>query len=204
MILLIDNYDSFVHNLARYLGELGCETEVVRNDAAPIQTLFAKKPDAIIISPGPCAPAQAGISVDLVRQALKEGVPLLGVCLGHQCIAEAFNGQTIRAKSPRHGKTSLIAHEGHALFQNLPNPFPAARYHSLVSQIDPEGPLEPIATSTDDLHLMAVAHATQPIFGVQFHPESILTTAGHQILANFLDLAGASHRAVPSDQEKSA
>lgn len=204
MILLIDNYDSFVHNLARYLGELGCKRQVVRNDAASAKELLAMKPEAILLSPGPCAPAQAGISIDLVRRASKEGVPLLGVCLGHQCIAEAFAGKTERAIAPRHGKTSLITHDGHPLFGNLPNPFPAARYHSLVSKLPANGSLKEIATATDDQHLMALAHESLPIFGVQFHPESILTTHGHQVLANFLDLAGIEHNAHLASQEMSA
>jgi len=203
MILLIDNYDSFVHNLARYLGELGCARQVVRNDAASVQELLALKPDAILLSPGPCAPAQAGISIELVHKALREEVPLLGVCLGHQCIAEAFGGETERAITPRHGKTSLIAHNTHPLFRNLPNPFPAARYHSLISKLPANGSLKEIATATDDQHLMALAHESLPIFGVQFHPESILTTHGHQILSNFLDLAGIEHNAQLASQELS-
>jgi len=204
MILLIDNYDSFVHNLARYLGELGCARQVVRNDAASAQELLARKPEAILLSPGPCTPAQAGISIELIRQASKEKVPLLGVCLGHQCIAEAFGGETERATAPRHGKTSLIAHKNHPLFRNLPNPFPAARYHSLISKLPATGPLQRIATATDDQHLMALAHESLPIFGVQFHPESILTTHGHQILSNFLGLAGIEHNAQPTSREVSA
>ena len=204
MILLIDNYDSFVHNLARYLGELGCKRQVVRNDAASAEELLAIKPEAILLSPGPCAPAHAGISIELIRRASKEDVPLLGVCLGHQCIAEAFGGETKRADAPRHGKTSLITHDGHPLFRNLPDPFPAARYHSLVSQLPADGSLKGIATATDDQHLMALAHESLPIFGVQFHPESILTTHGHQILSNFLDLAGIEHNAHFASQELSA
>ncbi|PCJ69749.1 MAG: aminodeoxychorismate/anthranilate synthase component II [Rhodobiaceae bacterium] len=193
MILLIDNYDSFVHNLARYLGELDCERRVVRNDSTSAEALCDEKPDAIILSPGPCTPADAGISIDIVHLAAEKHIPLLGVCLGHQCIAEAFGGTTVRAKAPRHGKTSLIAHEGHGLFATLPNPFAAARYHSLISELGVASPLIPIATATDDAHLMAFSHQSLPIFGVQFHPESILTPHGHQVLANFLTLAGLPH-----------
>ena len=201
MILVIDNYDSFVHNLARYFGELGCARKVVRNDAAPIETLLIEKPSAIILSPGPCAPSTAGISVDIVRRAAAEKIPLLGVCLGHQCIAEAFGGQTLRAPTPRHGKTSPINHQGHRLFHDLPNPFPATRYHSLISRLAEPGPLKTIATSADDGQLMAFAHESLPIFGVQFHPESILTQHGHLLLCNFLDLAGIKHSGLPAQMD---
>ncbi len=204
MILLIDNYDSFVHNLARYIGELGCDRQVVRNDMADISSLMAMEPQAIILSPGPCTPAEAGISKDLVHAAAENEVPLLGVCLGHQCIAEAFGGKTVRASQPRHGKTSMIGHENHPLFENLPNPFPAARYHSLISELKETGPLRPIAQAKDDGHLMALAHATLPILGVQFHPESVLTPFGHQLLANFLDLAGVEHEPAPQQTDISA
>jgi anthranilate synthase/aminodeoxychorismate synthase-like glutamine amidotransferase len=204
MILLIDNYDSFVHNLARYIGELGCARAVVRNDEAEIAELLDRAPSAIILSPGPCTPAEAGISTDLVSAAATRQIPLLGVCLGHQCIAEAFGGTTIRASHPRHGKTSLIGHEGHALFHRLPNPFAAARYHSLVSELPKNRPLDPIAHAKDDSHLMALAHRSLPIYGVQFHPESVLTQHGHQLLANFLALAGIAHGAVPQHTDMSA
>lgn len=204
MIVLIDNYDSFVHNLARYLGELGCERRVVRNDATSADALFDEDPDAIILSPGPCTPTDAGISIDTVRLAAEKHIPLLGVCLGHQCIAEAFGGTTVRAKRPRHGKTSPITHGGHGLFADLPNPFAAARYHSLIAELREPTPLVPIATATDDHHLMALAHKSLPIFGIQFHPESILTPYGHQILANFLTLAGITHKTPPLRAELSA
>lgn len=195
MILLIDNYDSFVHNLARYLGELGCDRKVVRNDAAGIDELLALKPEAILLSPGPCTPKEAGISTGLVEAAAHRQIPLLGVCLGHQCIAEAFGGATVRATKPRHGKTSRIRHDSHPLFRNMPNPFPAARYHSLIAELPESGPLEPVAYAEDDGHLMALAHEHLPVFGIQFHPESILTGQGHQLLANFLGLAGITHTA---------
>ncbi len=203
MIALIDNYDSFVHNLARYIGELGHERCVIRNDATSAEAVFEQNPDAIILSPGPCTPAEAGVSIDIVRLAAQKHVPLLGVCLGHQCIAEAFGGTTVRAKRPRHGKTSPIAHKGHGLFASLPTPFAAARYHSLVAEIESSSPLIPIATATDDAHLMALAHQDLPVFGIQFHPESILTPHGHQILANFLSLAGLTHTMPPEHKELS-
>ena len=204
MILLVDNYDSFVHNLARYVGELGCDRQVVRNDAADASDLINRKPDAIILSPGPCTPAEAGVSKDLVRAAAERNIPLLGVCLGHQCIAEVFGGKTVRATVPRHGKTSLIKHGNHPLFDHLPNPFAAARYHSLVSDVGTTGPLNIIAQATDDGHVMGLAHETLPIFGVQFHPESVLTDHGHQLLANFLDLSDIAHGTVPQQTDMSA
>ncbi len=204
MILLIDNYDSFVHNLARYIGELGCERHVVRNDQIGTDELLKQEPDAIILSPGPCTPAEAGISTALVRAAAEAHIPLLGVCLGHQCIAEAFGGKTIRATRPRHGKTSMIGHENHPLFQGLPNPFSAARYHSLVSELSDSSPLNAIAHAKDDRHLMGLAHQTLPIFGVQFHPESVLTHHGHHLLANFLDLAKVRHGQIPKQADMSA
>lgn len=204
MILLIDNYDSFVHNLARYIGELGCERKVVRNDETPFEDLLRCAPEAVILSPGPCTPTDAGISKDMVRAAAERKIPLLGVCLGHQCVAEVFGGKTVRARTPRHGKTSMIRHDHHALFQHLPNPFGAARYHSLVSDLGATNQLMPIAIAKDDGHLMALAHERLPIFGVQFHPESVLTEHGHQLLANFLDLAGIPHQGVPQQRDMSA
>lgn len=190
MILLIDNYDSFVHNLARYVGELGHEREVLRNDALGVDEALARKPRAIILSPGPCGPGDAGISVGLARAAAQAHVPLLGVCLGHQCIAAAFGGTIRRARKPMHGKPSLITHEGSGLFAGLPNPFTAGRYHSLVAELAPDGPLRATAHAGDGA-LMALEHETAPVFGVQFHPESVLTEHGHALLANFL--AHAAH-----------
>eukprot|EP00439_Symbiodinium_sp_Y106_P087837 s1_g373.t1 len=177
---------------------------VVRNDAAETAKLIECKPDAIILSPGPCTPAEAGISKDLIRAAAEHNLPLLGVCLGHQCIAEVFGGKTVRAAAPRHGKTSMIKHGNHPLFAHLPNPFAAARYHSLVSDVGTAGTLNTIAQATDDGHVMALAHESLPIFGVQFHPESVLTDHGHQLLANFLDLSGIPHGAVPQQADMSA
>ncbi len=190
MILLIDNYDSFVHNLARYVGELGHERRVVRNDAISVEAAMAMRPEAIILSPGPRGPAEAGISVALVEAAAKAQLPLLGVCLGHQAIAAAFGG-TIRRSPPVHGKPALILHDGTGLFARVPSPFAAARYHSLVADLAEGGPLRATAQSEDGV-LMALAHESLPIFGVQFHPESVLTEHGHLLLSNFLALGEAT------------
>ncbi len=186
MILLIDNYDSFVHNLARYIGELGEPRDVIRNDAASVEDIIARAPRAIILSPGPCGPAEAGISVPLVDAAARAHIPLLGVCLGHQCIAAAFGG-TIRRAEPVHGRASAIRHKGHALFDGITDGFAAARYHSLIADIDNVTSLHAIA-HLDDGTLMALAHENLPIYGVQFHPESVLTQHGHQLLRNFLNI----------------
>ena len=194
MILLIDNYDSFVHNLARYVSELGHATEIIRNDRASVQEILSRAPEAIILSPGPCGPERAGISVELARDAAKAGVPLLGVCLGHQAVAMAFGGTITRAKQPVHGKASLIRHSGHALFGNLPNPFSAGRYHSLVAELSAGSMLKPIAHAEDG-ELMALRHESAPIFGVQFHPESVLTEHGHTLMKNFLVLAAEANAA---------
>jgi anthranilate synthase/aminodeoxychorismate synthase-like glutamine amidotransferase len=189
MLLLIDNYDSFVHNLARYFEELGCRTLVVRNDRLAVDEAAALAPEAIVISPGPCTPAEAGISVELVRR-LGPRIPILGVCLGHQAIAAAYGGRVVRAARPMHGRTSLVRHDGRDLLAGLPDPFPAARYHSLV--VADEGlPAElEVRARTEDGTIMALAHRTFRVHGVQFHPESILTSVGPRILANFLALAG--------------
>lgn len=190
MILLIDNYDSFVHNLARYVGELGETREVIRNDAMGADDIIAKRPRAIILSPGPCGPDEAGISLPLVRAASEARIPLLGVCLGHQCIAAAFGGRILRS-TPVHGAASDIHHKGHELFDGLPNPFSAARYHSLIAELDDSAPLNAIAHLADGT-LMALAHQSLPIYGVQFHPESVLTQHGHRLLGNFLKLAATT------------
>lgn len=203
MILIIDNYDSFVHNLARYLEELGCAYEVVRNDAVSVDACMARQPQAILLSPGPCTPTEAGISVDLVRRAAEQNVPLLGVCLGHQCIAEAFGGKTVRT-APRHGTASAILHETHPLFDGLPSPFQAARYHSLIADLTDAQGLNEIAWTESDHTLMGIAHQVHPVFGVQFHPESVLTELGHQLLANFLTLSGIPHGAVPARGKSAA
>ena len=189
MLLLIDNYDSFVHNLARYFRKLGQETLVVRNDALSPDEIVARKPVAVVLSPGPCTPAEAGCSVPLVRQ-LSGRIPILGVCLGHQAIGAALGGRIVRAAAPMHGRTSAIEHTGRGLFAGLPNPLTVGRYHSLV--VEPESlPSELEATAhTADGTIMALAHRRWPVCGVQFHPESILTEGGYAILANFLRLAG--------------
>ncbi|MBK5096806.1 MAG: aminodeoxychorismate/anthranilate synthase component II [Gemmatimonadetes bacterium] len=186
MILLIDNYDSFVHNLARYFEELGEETVVVRNDAIDLESAVALRPGQIVLSPGPCTPREAGICVDLTR-LVGGRIPILGVCLGHQCLGEAFGGRVVRGR-PVHGKVSAIEHEGVDLFSGLPAPLVVTRYHSLV--VDPESlppELVPLAWAPDGT-LMALRHRTMPAWGVQFHPEAVLTTAGHALLANFLSL----------------
>jgi len=194
MILLIDNYDSFVHNLARYVGELGHAREIVRNDKISVAQVVARAPDAIILSPGPCGPEKAGISIELARAAAAAHVPLLGVCLGHQAIAAAFGGTIISAKLPMHGKASKIQHAGHALFHGLPNPFTAGRYHSLVAQLPARSMLKAIAHAENG-ELMALCHESAPIYGVQFHPESVLTELGHEVLKNFLSLAAQAKAA---------
>ena len=190
MILLIDNFDSFVHNLARYVGELGFERRTIRTDEISVETALALQPEAIILSPGPCGPDKAGISVPLVKEAAARGIPLLGVCLGHQAIAAAFGGRIIRAPKPVHGKPSLIHHEGSDIFVGLPSPFTAGRYHSLIADLPEGGPLHVTARTQDGVP-MALAHESLPVFGVQFHPESVLTEHGYDLLANFLELAGA-------------
>jgi len=189
MILVLDNYDSFVFNLARYFEELGRETKVVRNDAASVAEIEALRPEAIVVSPGPCAPAQAGISLDLIR-AVSGKIPILGVCLGHQAIGEAFGGSVVRAKRPLHGRASRVDHDDAGLFAGLPNPLQVARYHSLIVEFGDAyaGPLKVTARSEEG-EIMALAHKAHPTYGVQFHPESILTEAGHRMLLNFLAAA---------------
>ncbi|MBX3539702.1 MAG: aminodeoxychorismate/anthranilate synthase component II [Chelatococcus sp.] len=196
MIVVIDNYDSFVFNVARYLQELGAETTVLRNDAVTIDDVVALNPKAIVLSPGPCTPAEAGVSLDLVRE-LNGRVAILGICLGHQCIGAALGGQVTRARHPMHGRASDILHDRRGLFAGLPTPFQAGRYHSLVVELDEPGPLLVSARSPEG-EIMAVAHRTAPTYGIQFHPESILTPHGHAILRNFLGLA---HRARESAHE---
>jgi anthranilate synthase/aminodeoxychorismate synthase-like glutamine amidotransferase len=189
MILLIDNYDSFVHNLARHFARLGQETRVVRNDAIDAAAARKLNPAAIVFSPGPCTPPMAGASLELVKRLLGE-FAMLGVCLGHQIIAEALGGQVARAPEPWHGRTSRVNHDGAGLFADLPTPLDVCRYHSLVvnAALLPEQ-LRSTA-HTDDGILMAFEHTRLPVFGVQFHPEAILTAGGYQLLANFLRLAG--------------
>lgn len=187
MLVVIDNYDSFTYNLVQYLGELGREVTVFRNDQATVDAIAALKPSHIIISPGPCTPNEAGISVELIRR-LAGRVPILGVCLGHQCIGQALGARVVRASRLMHGKTSQIYHDGRTIFAGLPNPFTATRYHSLIvdaASLPPE--LEVTATSEMG-ELMGIRHREWPLEGVQFHPESILTEGGHQLVKNFLSL----------------
>jgi anthranilate synthase/aminodeoxychorismate synthase-like glutamine amidotransferase len=194
VILLIDNYDSFVHNLARYLAELAQETRVVRNDSVTALDVERLRPQAIVISPGPCTPAEAGVSMDLIREL--RDVPLLGVCLGHQAIAAALGGRVIQVP-PVHGRTSLVHHDGTGLFRDLPNPLRAARYHSLIVDETTLPPELEITARTEDGTPMALLHRSRPLFGVQFHPESVLSQSGHRLLANFLEAAGITHGALP-------
>ena len=192
MLLVLDNYDSFTYNLVQYAGELGADPVVYRNDALSVEAALALEPAAIVISPGPCTPREAGISVPLVRAAAGR-VPLLGVCLGHQSIGEAFGGQVVRADRLMHGKTTMVAHTGHPLFRGVPERFEAMRYHSLV--VAPEGlpaELEVTAWSSDrapGTEIMALCHRSLPVYGVQFHPESVATPEGKRLLENFLALA---------------
>jgi anthranilate synthase/aminodeoxychorismate synthase-like glutamine amidotransferase len=186
MILVIDNYDSFTYNLVQYLGELGAEVRVVRNDAATIESIAVLKPDRIVISPGPGRPEQAGITMDAIRH-FGSTVPILGVCLGHQAIGAVFGGAVVRAAAPMHGKTSTIEHDGRGVFAGIDGPFVASRYHSLV--VSDEGlpaELEVSARTREDHAIMGLRHRRQPIHGVQFHPESILTGEGRRLLRNFL------------------
>ena len=188
MLLLIDNYDSFTYNLVHYLGELGAETQVVRNDALSVQDAIALRPDAIVISPGPCDPDRAGITLPLIRAAAGR-TPILGVCLGHQAIAQAFGATIGRAKVVMHGKLSGICHDGTGLFEDVPSPFPATRYHSLVAVPETVPACLKGNAWTEDGTIMGLRHETLPIHGVQFHPESIETKEGHRLLRNFLRLA---------------
>ena len=193
MILLIDNYDSFTYNLVHYLGEIGADVHVVRNDQLSVDEAMALKPEAIVLSPGPCDPPKAGICLPLIKRAAGH-LPILGVCLGHQAIGEAFGAKIVRAKRCMHGKLSPIHHDGTGVFRGIPTPFQATRYHSLV--VDPTTmPAELRSTATtNEQVVMGLAHRALPIYGVQFHPESITTEHGHQLLRNFLELARESPR----------
>jgi anthranilate synthase component 2 len=187
MILVIDNYDSFTYNLVQYLGELGCAIEVVRNDAESLEDIAERRPERILISPGPGRPENAGVTMSVIRR-FGETIPLLGVCLGHQAIGAAFGGAVVRAVTPMHGKTSTIEHNGRGLFNGITAPFAASRYHSLIVADEnlPEA-LEVTARTTDDGAIMGLRHRTLPVHGVQFHPESILTGEGRRILRNFVE-----------------
>lgn len=185
MLLMIDNYDSFTYNLVQYLGELGQDVQVHRNDEITLEQIHAMRPEKIVISPGPCTPNEAGISVPLIKEFAGK-IPLLGVCLGHQSIGQAFGGNIIHAKQLMHGKTSLIHHNNIGVFKDLPNPYTATRYHSLVIERETLPDCLEITAWTDDGEIMGVRHKTLEIEGVQFHPESILTEHGHDLLNNFL------------------
>lgn len=194
MILVVDNYDSFTYNLVHYLAELGAETRVIRNDDLSIDEAWALKPQAVLLSPGPCDPDQAGICLPLLQTAPAD-MPILGVCLGHQAIGQAFGGEVVRAKTLMHGKTSPIEHGGQSLFRGLPSPFTATRYHSLAVRRETLPDCLEVTAWTADGEIMGLMHRDRPIHGVQFHPESIATEHGHEMIGNFLDLAQIKRRA---------
>jgi anthranilate synthase/aminodeoxychorismate synthase-like glutamine amidotransferase len=202
MILLLDNYDSFVHNLARYVRELGEDALVVRNDALTVDEAAALEPTHVIVSPGPCSPAEAGISTELVRR-LGPTTPILGVCLGHQCIGAAYGGDVVRAGRPMHGRASPVAHDGTGVFAGLPSPLLAARYHSLVIAREtlPDS-LRVTARAADDGEIMGVQHVAHPVFGVQFHPESAVSEYGYAMLDRFLRGADARGDALPRQADR--
>ena len=195
MILLIDNYDSFTFNIVHHLGALGVECDVRRNDALSVEEALALKPSAIVISPGPCAPDGAGICCDLIREAAGK-VPVFGVCLGHQAIGQVFGANVVRAPVPMHGKISAVDHDGTGVFAGLPNPVNVVRYHSLTLEPASIPPELIVNASTKDGIIMGVRHRDHDVHGVQFHPESIASTAGRELLANFLTIAGIPHKAV--------
>ncbi|WP_439366003.1 anthranilate synthase component II [Bradyrhizobium sp. DASA03005] len=189
MIVIIDNYDSFVFNIARYFRKLGEATEVIRNDAISVGDLARLTPRAVVISPGPCTPMEAGISTAVVRK-LSGVIPILGICLGHQCIGSAFGGNVRRARRPMHGRSSSLAHDGQGLFDGLPSPFNVGRYHSLIVELDDScAPKLAVPARSEEGEIMALTHRDHPTFGLQFHPESILTQQGEEILKNFLRLS---------------
>jgi anthranilate synthase/aminodeoxychorismate synthase-like glutamine amidotransferase len=188
MLLMIDNYDSFTYNLVQYFGELGEDVRVYRNNKITVEQIEALRPDRIVISPGPCTPNEAGISVAAIRQFAGR-VPMLGVCLGHQSLAVAFGGEVVRAERLMHGKTSMIRHDGRTIFRQLPNPFEATRYHSLIVKRATLPPCFEISAETEEGEIMGLRHTSLGVEGVQFHPESILTTAGKDLLRNFLKLS---------------
>lgn len=189
MFLLIDNYDSFTYNLFHFLGELGAEVEVQRNDAVAVDEALALGPEGLVLSPGPCDPDKAGICLELVGAAAGK-LPILGVCLGHQAVGQAFGGRVVRAEAPMHGKLSEVTHDGAGVFEGLPSPFQATRYHSLVVERDTLPDCLEVAAETEDGVIMGVRHRKLPIHGVQFHPESIASEHGHALLRNFLAIAG--------------
>ena len=185
-MLLIDNYDSFTYNLVQYFGELGADLQIFRNDKITIREIEALQPEKIVISPGPCSPNEAGISCQVIEYFCDQ-LPLLGVCLGHQCISQVFGGQIVRADKLMHGKTSMIQHKNQGIFTNLPNPFEATRYHSLILNPLSKPDCLTITAWTEDNEIMGIQHTDLPVFGVQFHPESILTKEGKKLLSNFLN-----------------
>lgn len=189
MITLIDNYDSFTYNLVHFMGEIGAQVEVCRNDKISVQQVLDRRPEAIVLSPGPCTPDEAGICLDLIHAA-RGTIPILGVCLGHQSIGQAYGGKIVRIEPVMHGKLSPIRHSGKGVFAGLPDPFAATRYHSLVIDRDSLPDCLEITAETEDGIIMGVAHRAAPVHGVQFHPESIASEHGHQLLANFLNIAG--------------
>jgi len=195
MILVIDNYDSFTYNLVHYLNELGAETLVYRNDALSVDEALGLQAQGVLLSPGPCTPNEAGICLALL-EAAPANLPILGVCLGHQAIGQAYGGDVVRAQHVMHGKTSPISHEGKGIFAGLPNPFTATRYHSLSVEKSTLPPVLEVTAWTQDGEIMGFQHRSRPIHGVQFHPESIATEGGHAMLANFLKLAGVEPLAV--------
>ncbi|HVU42493.1 MAG TPA: aminodeoxychorismate/anthranilate synthase component II [Xanthobacteraceae bacterium] len=208
MLVLVDNYDSFAFNLVHYLGELGAEVAVHRNDKVTSAQIIAADPDAIVLSPGPCTPKEAGICLDLIAQA-SNTIPILGVCLGHQAIGDAFGGKVVRAPAPVHGKLSEIRHHGEGVFRGINAPFQATRYHSLVVERASLPPALHVTADTDDGLVMGLAHTRLPIHGVQFHPESIVSEHGHLMLKNFLDIAAAwnvatGRRNAPANAERTA
>lgn len=187
MVLVIDNYDSFTYNLVQYLGELKAEMQVHRNDQISLEQIRALQPDRILVSPGPCSPKESGLSNDIIRE-FGRTTPIFGVCLGHQCIGHTFGAKVVVNYRMMHGKTSLIHHDGKDLFEGMPNPFPATRYHSLVIQPDTLPDFLEVTAKTDEGEIMGIRHKELPIWGVQFHPESILTESGRTIMKNFLKL----------------
>lgn len=189
MILIVDNYDSFAHNLARYFQRLGQTTKVVRNDVIDVAGVRSVRPQAVVLSPGPCTPQEAGCSLEIVRELHAE-LPILGICLGHQAIAAALGGRIVRAKQPMHGRTSLVEHSRGPLFHDVPSPLVACRYHSLVVEPDSLPSELRVTARGEDGTIMAIEHIRYPVFGLQFHPEAVLTEHGYRILANFLQLSG--------------
>ncbi len=203
MLVLIDNYDSFTYNLVHFLGELGTASEVIRNDKTSADAILEMKPTAIVLSPGPCTPNEAGVCLDLIEKAAGK-VPLLGVCLGHQAIGQAYGGKVIRAPLPMHGKLSEIRHTDKGVFKGLPQPVEVTRYHSLIVERETLPDCLEITAETDDGIIMGLQHKTHPVHGVQFHPESIASQKGHALLANFLELAGLDPRRIDTPRPRNA